>query len=230
MSNPKTLLVEEFVPAGRFLFNSFTRDRAELAGRFSEFTPVYLAAYSSKVDEVKALEKTIVLTEAQKQATIDLYATASTLNNDLNFVSFYFKRAKLNTKMITKLKTDLNKRNIEGACEKITGVQQFIVANHVVLESKGMAVGFPAALLVTKATLETKNELQNTVRNQRKTLYDNNKLVYDALYDYIKTVANAGKIMYKGKTKVVEYTISKIIARLRSSNDGGGDIIPPPKG
>jgi hypothetical protein len=54
--------------------------------------------------------------------------------------------------------------------------------------------------------------------------------VYDALYDYIKTVANAGKIMYKGKTKVVEYTISKIIARLRSSNDGGGDIIPPPKG
>jgi ABC-type sulfate transport system substrate-binding protein len=125
------------------------------------------------------------------------------------------------------LKANLAKRNIEGACEKITGVQQYIVANRAVLESKGMAAGFPAALLVTKATLETKNELQSTVRNQRKTLYDNNKLVYDALYDYIKTVANAGKIMYKGKTKVVEYTLSKIIARMRSVNNGGDDTIPP---
>lgn len=227
MSNERKLLVEEYVPAGRFLINSFTRDRAELAGRFAEFTPAYLTAYSNKIDEVKTLEKTIVLTKAQQQATIDLYTVANTLNNDLNFVSFYFKRAKLDTKMITKLKADLNKRNIEGACEKIIGVQQYIVANRAALESKGMAAGFPAALLVTKATLETKNELQNTVRNQRKTLYDNNKLVYDALYDYIKTVANAGKIMYKGKTKVVEYTISKIIARLRSSNDGSDDTIPP---
>jgi hypothetical protein len=230
MSNERKLLIEEFVPAGRFLFNSFTRDRAELAGRFTEFTPAFLTAYSNKIEEVKALEKTIVLTKAQKQATIDLYATASTLNNDLNFVSFYFKRAQLDTKMITKLKADLAKRNIEGACEKITGVEQYIVANHLALESKGMAVGFPAALLVTKATLETKNELQNTVRNQKKTLYDNNTLVYDALYEYIITVANAGKIMYKGKTKVVEYTLSKIIARLRSSNDGGDDIIPPSEG
>jgi ABC-type sulfate transport system substrate-binding protein len=129
--------------------------------------------------------------------------------------------------MITKLKADLAKRNIEGACDKIIGVQQYIVANRAALESKGMAAGFPAALLVTKATLETKNELQNTVRNQRKTLYDNNKLVYDALYDYIKTVAKAGKIMYKGKTKVAEYTISKIIARLRSGNDGGEETKPP---
>jgi len=227
MSSERKLLVEEYVPAGRFLINSFTRDRAELVGRFAEFTPAYLTAYSNKIEEVKTLEKTIVLTKAQQQATIDLYTAANTLNNDLNFVSFYFKRAKLDTKQITKLKADLAKRNIEGACDKIIGVQQYIVANRAALESKGMATGFPAALLVTKATLETKNELQNTVRNQKKTLYDNNKVVYDALYDYIITVANAGKIMYKGKSKVVEYTLSKIIARMRSSNDGGDETIPP---
>lgn len=227
MSNERKLLVEEYVPTGRFLINSFTRDRAELVGRFAEFTPAYLTAYSNKIEEVKTLEKTIVLTKAQQQATIDLYTAANTLNNDLNFVSFYFKRAKLDTKQITKLKADLAKRNIEGACDKIIGVQQYIVANRAALESKGMATGFPAALLVTKASLETKNELQNTVRNQKKTLYDNNKVVYDALYDYIITVANAGKILYKGKSKVVEYTLSKIIARMRSSNDGGDETLPP---
>lgn len=227
MSNERKLLVEEYAPAGRFLINSFTRDRAELAARFTEFTPAYLTAYGNKIEEVKTLEKTIVLSKAQQQATIDLYTAASTLNNDLNFVSFYFKRAKLDSKMITKLKADLAKRNIEGACEKITVVQQYIVANRAALESKGMATGFPAALLVTKATLETKNELQNTVRNQKKTLYENNKVVYDALYDYIITVANAGKILYKGKSKVVEYTLSKIIARMRSGNEGGNETIPP---
>jgi len=81
----KTLLIEEYVPAGRFLLNSFTHDRAEMALHFSEFTPAYLADFETKIEVVRNLEKTIVLTETQKQATAELYALASTLNNDLNF-------------------------------------------------------------------------------------------------------------------------------------------------
>jgi len=226
MSNSKTLMIEEYVPAGRFLLNSFTHDRAELALHFSEFTPAYLADFESKIEVVRNLEKTIVLTETQKQATAELYALASTLNNDLNFLVFYFKRAALDTKMLTKLKADLAKHNIEGACDKITAVIQYITAQHQVLESKGMAVSYPATLDTTRTALETKNELQNSVRNLKKQLYENNKVAYDALYGYVSTIADAGKIRYKGTSKALEYTISKIIARMRSSNTSGET--PPP--
>lgn len=226
MSNPKTLLIEEYVPAGRFLLNSFVLDRAELALHFSEFTPAYLADFESKIELVRNLEKTIVLTEIQKQATADLYDLASTFNNDLNFLVFYFKRAALDTKMISKLKADLAKHNIEGACDKITAVIQYIMTQHQVLESKGMVASYPATLDATRMALETKNELQNSVRNQKKQLYENNKVAYDALYDYVGTIANAGKIRYKGTSKATEYTISKIIARMRSSNTGGDTLVP----
>ena len=36
-----------------------------------------------------------------------------------------------------------------------------------------------------------------------------------------KTIANDGKIFYKGKIKAREYTIVKIIERMRSGNAGG---------
>jgi len=67
--------------------------------------------------------------------------------------------------MLTKLKADLTKHNIEGACDKITAVIQYIATQQQVLESKGMSASYPATLETTRTALETKNELQNSVRN-----------------------------------------------------------------
>lgn len=57
--------------------------------------------------------------------------------------------------------------------------------------------------------------------NTLKVLHDANKGIYKELYDYISTIAEAGKIKYKGTVLADQYTISKIIDRMRSSNQGG---------
>jgi hypothetical protein len=214
---------EEYVPAGTFLATSFLRDRVDLSSRFSEFTPDYTIAFEKQLQKVDALEQPYKMTEAQKKATLNLYFVATEMSKELNFLSFYFKRASLDPAIITAIKKDINGHNIEGACLKIKGLIDFVKSESVVLESKGMAVGFVATLETTKADLEAKNALQNEIMNNKKQLYEDNKTDYDALYDFIKTITSAGKIFYNGVVKADEYTVTKMISRMRA----GAGVTPP---
>jgi hypothetical protein len=46
---------------------------------------------------------------------------------------------------------------------------------------------------------------------------------YDKLYDFIKTITGAGKIMYDGMVKANEYTVTKMISRIRSGASSSDD-------
>lgn len=222
------LKIEEYSPIAGFLKDSFAADRVQLSTRFAKFTPQFEADFNAQRLVVKDLDSTLVLTQEQKDATALLYSKADEVNVELNFLSFYFRDSGLDTKMITKTKSNLEARNIEGACLKIKDIIQYITANHVVLESKGMAATYPADLAADKLFLEDKNEIQNTVKNAVKGLYSANSATYDNLYTYISTICDAGKIMYKGQVKADQYTISKLIKRMRSGNSGGSSTPPAP--
>lgn len=228
MSKTYAFLKEEYLLAALYLKASFKRDRQELVTRFAEYTPEYLVGFEDQISTVKQIQKTLVLTEAQKQATANLYLRANSVNVELNFVSRYFKKSGLNTKILSQVKKDLTTRNIEGATDKITSVIQFIDANKDALVSKGMSANFAATLASDRDYLEQENVLQNEFRNQIAALYKANKAEYDALYAYIAEIANDGKIMYAKTPKAKEYTIAKIIERLRSGNSGEDDLPQAP--
>lgn len=220
------LRVEEYYPGGSFLLKSFERDREELAVRFAGFTVDYLAGFVAKLVQIKKLEQSITLTEDQKDSTEELYALSGELNTELNYLTFYFKKANLDSAIVSAVKKDLAKGNIEGATDKIEGVIQYITAKAALLTPHGMSADFPAELAATRDILEIKNGLQNEKINALNKLHEANKGVYKELRDYISTVSEAGKIMYKGKVKGGEYTVSKLISRMRSGNSGGGDKPP----
>jgi hypothetical protein len=228
MAKGTKLKKEEYVPAAIFLKKSFERDRLDLVTRFSEFTPEYLSGFDAQLTKVDTLEAPFKVTEAQKKVTENLFTAANLVSKELNFLSFYFKRAKLDTAILTKIKNDIARHNIEGACDKIKGLLQYVVEHHEVLESKGMAVGFPAEMEVAKADLEAKNALQNEIMNNKGQLYEDNALDYTKLYEFISTIANAGKIMYNGLGKVDEYTVTKMISRMRGGGSGGDSKPPTP--
>lgn len=211
---------EEYSVAAGFLKTSFANNRVDLATRFTDFTPTYEADFAAKIAQVVSLEQGITLTNEQKTATAELYNAAKELNAELNYLGFYFKKANLDKKLITGLKKELSKNNIEGANQKITGIVQFITDRQALLETKGMASTFPADLAQTRDVLQAKNELQNQKMNTLKVLHNANKGIYKELYDYISTIAEAGKIKYKGTILADQYTISKIIDRMRSGNQG----------
>ena len=134
MSNTKVLLKEEYVPAGLFLRTSFERDQGELSVRFKDFTSVFLADFIAKIDKVKTLESAIIMTDDQKKATADLYSAADDLNNEFNFLVYYFKKLKFDTAVLSAVKKDLNSRNIEGAVAKIEDVIQLITVHQTELK------------------------------------------------------------------------------------------------
>ena len=221
-----TMRLEEYYPAGKFLRLSFARDRAELVVRFSDFTVGYLADYDAKLLEVKDLEQSVVLTEEQKGVTVSLYAAAERMSTELNFLKFQMVQAGLSTSLVTAIKKDIARRNIEGACQKLEGLNQFIVEHHVALEAKGMAAGFPVVLAGDTVVLEEKNEMQNQVMDLLKELHEDNAAVFKSLYGFISVIAAAGKVMYKGTAKESEYTIAHILGRMRSSG-GRTEVVSP---
>lgn len=84
--------------------------------------------------------------------------------------------------------------------------------------TKGMIELFPDELSAIKEDLSTKNELQNSVMNVKKQLHKDNKV---ALYASISLITKAGKIMYDGLSKKDEYTVTKLISRMREGKSGG---------
>lgn len=226
MSDKKKFLKEEYLPGALFIKTSFKRDREELVTRFSEYTPEYLAGFETQISSVKQIQQSLVLSEVQKQATVNLYMRANSVNVEFNFLVRYFKKCDFDTKILSQVKRNLTAHNIEGANDKIAAVIQFIDANSAALVAKGMAEDFTDTLAADRDYLEQQNVLQNQVKNQISVLYNANKVEYDALYGYVSEIANDGKIMYKGTPKEKEYTITRIIERMRSGNVGGSDPTP----
>lgn len=215
MAHGTKLRIEEYVPAGTFLKASFVRDRAELSTRFSEFTANFESEFTAQLAKVATLEQTLKLTKEQKQLTFSLYETADALNKELNFLAFYFKSTGLENDVLSQLKYDLRVKNIEGACYKMEELIQYVTENETILVSKGMSVGFANFLTATKDNLTIKNASQNEIMNIKGQLHEDNAKEYKKLYDYIATIICAGKIMYGSVGKVDEYTITKLISRMR---------------
>ncbi len=215
MAHGIKLRLEEYVPAGTFLRTSFVRDRAELATRFSEFTAEFEAEFDAQLTKVDKLEQSLKLTKEQKLITISLYEQADVLNNDLNFLSFYFKRAGLESDILPQIKRDLKNRNIEGACYKMSGLLQYVTDNEAVLCTKGMEIGFANSLVRVKDDMLSKNASQNAIMDIKGQLHEDNAKEYKKLYEYIATIVSAGKIMYGSVGKVDEYTITRLISRMR---------------
>jgi hypothetical protein len=216
---------EEYTTLGDFIRTSFVRDQPAILVRFPKMNAAYLTAFTAKLTEVKTLESGLVLTEQQKNATASLYAEATVVNEDLNFLISYLKRAKLNTTEVSKLKRYLSISNIEGAVLQMESVKQYVVANSAALIAEGMAATFVTGFDAHKVSLTQKNALQNSVMNARKVLTDANVDKYDALYNYIADIADAGKLVFAKSIVKDEYNITKVISRMRAGNGG----VKPPK-
>jgi len=209
--------IEEVAPYGDFVLTSYTRDFDAIKAKFPKMDNAFKEGFVAKLDFVKELESSLVLTESQKAVTESLYAEAKRLNTDLNFLSAYFADASLNTAIVTGLKNDLLNRNIEGAILKIESVKQFVVSNQDSLVAQGMDANFADVLTDYKVSLTQKNNEQNELINNRKQLTDANQVHYDELLKMIKKIVRNGKLVFKGSVTQDEYTTGKIVQRMRAA-------------
>lgn len=208
---------EEYTSLGDFIKKSFSRDLSAIVIRFPKLNEAFLADFITKLEEVKILESGLVLTQEQKSVSLSLYKEAEVLNKELNFLKSYINHAGLNTEIIVALKEDLVKSNIEGAVLKIESLKQFVTAHLLSLVNEGMIATFPEILDAHKISMEEKNASQNQFMNSRKALTDANKAKYQALYDYILKISEAGKLVFDGTVTEDEYSLTKTVRRMRSA-------------
>ncbi|MGH2665662.1 hypothetical protein [Flavobacterium sp.] len=208
---------EEYTTLGDFILPNFRRDQAAIAVHYPKLNVTYLAAFMAKLEFVKELESKLVLNEQQKNATRNLYELANEINSSLNYLSSYLKDAGLNNGLITELKTELHKRNIEGAILKMEAIKQYVATYQGVLEVEGMPSNYVDVLTGYKLQLETGNTLQNQFMDKMKQLTETNTAHYEELYKYIANIARKGKLVFKDTVRQEEYTLSKNIGRMRAS-------------
>ncbi len=208
---------EEYTTLGDFILPSFTRDQATIEASFPKFNAAFLEAFTAKLNYVKELEASLVLSDEQKVATKKLYDIASGLNTELTKLNSYIKDAGLNNNAVTALKKDLFNRNIEGAILKLEALKQYIITHKVRLSAEGLPDGFGDTLSHYKIKLELQNGMQNEYMNRLKQLTETNAVHYAELYSYISKIAAKGKLLFKNTVVQNEYTISKNISRMRTA-------------
>ena len=66
--------------------------------------------------------------------------------------------------------------------------------------------------------LEKLNTDQKHQLTSKKTNTSDNHIIYEEIYEYIRNISKAGKLIYIDSIKKDEYTLSKILAKLRTMN------------
>jgi len=186
--------------------------------RYPKLNAGFFTTFKAKLQQLKTVETADVVTAEQRKATAALYKEATELNEELTFLSDYFESAGIDNAIISRLKKDLRTYNVEGAIAKIESVLQLITPNAEALIEEGMAANFHDTLTQHKVSLAALNSQQNQHMNSKKGVFEASGAVYEELYEYIATIADAGKKVFKGKAAADEYTIRQIIQRMRAAN------------
>lgn len=227
MSKGFTIRIEEYTPLGDIILSNFTRDFAVINARYPKLNDVFKTNFTNKLEAIKTQEKALVISEQRKAITASLYLEAEALVEELLFLKDYIKDAGLSNTIVIDLIHDLRSYNIEGACDKIETLKQFIVANKTAIEEEGMNPAFPDKLEDHKTSLAQKNAAQKTTLDSGVVLTGNNNANYTELYNDIITISDKAKKVFKNTLFEDQYVISKILKSMRSSKSSATNQAPP---
>lgn len=217
-----SIRIEEYVPLADIILFNYSRDLLTIKARYPKLDEAYKASFTAKLETIKTQEKKLVLTKQRTEITKSLYDEANALVEELVFVKDYIKDAGLDNSLVTALIHDLRGHNIEGACDKIETLKQYIQANQALVVAEGMATEFPSTLEAHKTSLAQKNKDQKTTSDSGIIVTADNNSNYTDLYNDIINIADKAKKVFKNTPFEDQYVISKILKSMRSSNKGGG--------
>lgn len=224
-----TIKIEEYTPLADIILALYVRDFTPIKTRYPKLNDAFKTSFTNKLAAVKSQEKAIVVSEQRKEITISLYEEADALIEELIFVKDYIKDAGLENNIVTALIHDLRSHNIEGACDKISTLKQYILANKTEIEAEGMAATFPAALETNRISLAKKNKDQKITSYSGVVLTGKNNSQYTDLYKDIINISDKARKVFKNTPFEDQYVISKILQSMRSANRGGGSNPTPAK-
>ncbi|SDG60523.1 hypothetical protein [Epilithonimonas hungarica] len=211
---------EEYPAIGDALIASFNRDQSELAEHYKMMNADFVIEFQNAIDAVRKTASVLAKTEELKSVTRQLYGLADEANQKLLFLIDYARDAGLESASISNIRSKLTTRNIEGAVYELREVLPYLESHQAELDAGNMPKDFLKYFPPILPQLEAWNAEQIAIVSNRKSLVEGNKILFENAYSYISKVSNNGKKVFKDTVKKDDYTISKLLTKVRVEGKG----------
>lgn len=231
---------DELPAVARFLIASFNRDLALFTDYSPDFDAAYATNFDDQIDAVEAVVFPEKLTKEGKLVTARIEASLERLKVLNTLTESYVKRAGSALTVAPAdfgnrvLRNKLNRGDVEGVIKSLRIVLQNIDDNLTVLTAKGLKPATKTEMAAFPDSLTADNTLQNNNIQIRNQLVNDNIDLFDALFDTMRDVAEAGKVIHKTISgtpeRVPDFTIAVLLRRVRNKRKAGGGGETPPAG
>lgn len=220
-----------------FLSASFNRDLLLFKDYSNDFDATYATNLTNQINTVNDVVYPKALTKEGKLVTARIAANIERLKVLNNLLESYVKRAGSTLTVAPAdfgcrdLRKKLKKGDVEGVITDLRTVVRNTETNLAALTAKGLKEATRTELAALPNTLTADNTLQNTNLQARNKLVNENKALFDALYDTMRDVCETGKVIHKTTSgtpeRVADYTIATLLKRVRNERKNGGGSPPP---
>ena len=211
---------EDYPAIGDALIASINRDQNDLAEHYKTMDANFLSEFQNSIDAVRKTASVLLKTEELKSVTKKLYGLADEANVKLLFLLDYAEAAGLETAAISDIRSKFTTRNIEGAVYGLREVLPYLEENKAALDGGDMPDKFLNYFAPILPQLEVWNAEQIGIVSMRKSLVEENRVLFDNAYGYISKVSRNGKKVFKNTVKKDDYTISKLLTKVRAEGNG----------
>ena len=214
MANNLRLRREDYPAIGNILLISLKRDINDFTKEYKTINEEFIKELKEKINSLKDIVSYNVLQSNQKSHTKLLYSKTDILKDKATLLKQYAIKAGLDTSLIAKNIKNINSKNIEGVVQSFRDIIYYYSQNKDKL--KAMPDNFLEDLSEKNNEIEKLNIEQKHLMSTSKGTIQDNKKTYDELYTMLKEVISIGKIIYRKSVKKEEYTMSKILDKLKT--------------
>ena len=215
--------IEEIPTLALFTLDSYTRDISD----FQTYKPVkytsgFLSDLNTQITTVNDIINPLQLTAELKLITANIFKGTHDIRPLINYLEGYLEDATGLTIApkdfgISPVRKHINNDDQEGLSSALTFLLKNISNNISQLTATGYTTTQQTQLSEIKIQLDKDNAAQNKKLTDRALLVTNNYTTINQLCTTLKGIWADGKRLYKinNKTKLNDYTNSKLIARIR---------------
>lgn len=207
---------EDYTAVADFMIANLEKDLKDFTKVFQTIDDDHLEKFKQANQQLKESASLLLTRQEQKNTTQDLYIKADAFREKLLLLKAYAKRSKVETPLLQETITAIKSRNMEKVVKNTREMLPFLSQN--ASKIKDMPSDFLEDFSPTITEFEQKSTTQNLLISQGKQTTAEGKSLYQALYLYIKDIAEAGKIVYKNTAKKDDYIISKILKRISAAS------------
>lgn len=216
--------MEEVPVVAGFVSVSLQEDLADFQDYSSDYAQTTVDAINTKRNYCLDLEKADSVAQQLKAITARLVDKELSLRPLLNKLEGYVKRAADNLDVassdfgVKTVRDAVSKGNDEGIIAGMKALLGNVARNQAALETSGMKTEFVAELTATLAEIDSLNNEQNRLQNERAKATATNLKDYNDLWDLVTTVCQDARAIYKGvdEVKLKRYTMSSLLQRVNA--------------